>query len=546
MSRLAILAVACLLGVALLTSTGAAAVSVSTPTPQRSATPPATITATASPPTPGPSPTALPPAPTAAPSATTAPLDPPELRGVWVDAFHDGIKTPAQVDDLVSWARQANVNAVFVQVRRRGDAYYARSREPRTEDPDLQPDFDPLQYLIDRAHQGPQRLQVHAWLATLPIWLKRDTPPSDPKHPFNLHGFDDGSGNSWLMLRSDGAAWAGQGDAGMYYLDPGNPAVARYTADVAADVVRSYDVDGIHLDQVRYYEGDAGTWGYNPTSVARFNQLYGRDPLSQPEPDDPLWAAWRREQVTALVRRVALEVKAVKPSVALTAAVVGWGKGPDADPAAWRRTAPYTVVFQDWEQWLLDGIVDYVVPMDYYREADPQASWFDTWTSWQTAHRGQRGVVLGVGTYLNDSDGAMAQLHRARALGPLGVALYSYAVPWKDGSNGTADGRGATAAWLRGLFLRPAPIPDLPWQGRPVSGLLVDVPGHENAQVRLEGPAARQWATDGTGAASGTDLLPGDYWLTVTAPDVDPAPVWLHLIPGRTTVLRFTPRPSVS
>src|SRR3954465_577706 len=81
-------------------------------------------------------------------------LDPPELRAVWVDAFHDGFKTPQQVDDLVAWARRANVNALFVQVRRRGDAYYLKSFEPRTEDPDLTPGFDALQYLLDKAHQG--------------------------------------------------------------------------------------------------------------------------------------------------------------------------------------------------------------------------------------------------------------------------------------------------------------------------------------------------------------------------------------------------------
>src|SRR5207253_3498 len=115
-------------------------------------------------------------------------LDPPELRAVWVDAFHDGFKTPQQVDELVAWARGANLNALFVQVRRRGDAYYLKSLEPRTEDPDLTPGFDALQYLIDKSHQGPRRLQVHAWLATLPIWWQRDTPPLAPNHAFNLRG----------------------------------------------------------------------------------------------------------------------------------------------------------------------------------------------------------------------------------------------------------------------------------------------------------------------------------------------------------------------
>src|SRR5690242_4625287 len=82
--------------------------------------------------------------------ASAEALDPPELRAVWVDAFHDGFKTPQQVDQLVAWARAANLNALFVQVRRRGDAYFSKSIEPRTEDPDFAPNFDALQYLIDK------------------------------------------------------------------------------------------------------------------------------------------------------------------------------------------------------------------------------------------------------------------------------------------------------------------------------------------------------------------------------------------------------------
>jgi uncharacterized lipoprotein YddW (UPF0748 family) len=481
--------------------------------------------------------------PTAAPvpgRPDGAALDPPELRAAWVDAFHDGFKSPGQVDELVAWARQANVNALFVEVRRRGDAYYLRSLEPRTEDPDLQPGFDALQYLIQRAHDGPQRIQVHAWLATLPVWHKRDVPPVDPTHVFNQHGPDDGSGSTWLMVRDDGEAWAGGDAGGIYYLDPGNPAAARYTVDVYLNVVRNYDVDGIHLDQVRYYEGDPRRWGYNPASVARFNRRYGRDPASQPDPNDPDWAAWRREQVTALVRRVYLETKAIKPWVAVTAAVVGWGKGPDSGPAGFRTTAPFSVVFQDWPTWLQAGIVDYLLPMDYYREEDPQAGWFDNWTTWEQANRGRRGVVIGAGGYLNDADGSLAQLRRARALQPLGLALYSYAVPYKDADQGAWQGRQQSAAWLRQLFGRPAPPPELPWLSRPSTGnLLVEVRGHEGTGVRLDGPSARQWQTDGLGVAGEVELPPGDYALTVQAPDLDPTPTPVHIAPGQTTVIRL-------
>jgi hypothetical protein len=70
--------------------------------------------------------------------------------------------------------------------------------------------------------------------------------------------------------------------------------------------------------------------------------------------------------------------------------------------------------------------------------------------------------VLGIGSYLNSADGALAQVGRARALGALGVALYSYAVPTRDLEDATREDRQAFADQLRGVFARPAPVPDLP------------------------------------------------------------------------------------
>lgn len=467
-------------------------------------------------------------------------LDPPELRALWVDAFHDGIKTPRQVDDLLAWAREANFNALFVQVRRRGDAYYNRSVDPRSEDPDLQPGFDALQYLIERAHQGPRPLQVHAWLTTFALWNKRDQPPADPAHVFNAYGPTAGDA-TWLMQRDDGATWAGDDVSGSYYLDPGNPDAARYTVDSYLNVIRNYDVDGVHIDQARYAEsvGQDGRWGYNPTSVARFNARFERQPGSRPDPRDPAWMAWRREQVTAVVRRLYLEAKALKPWVVVSGAVVAWGSGPrGAD--GWERSAPYGGVFQDWRSWLQEGIVDYVLPMNYYRETEPQSAWFDAWSAWQQANRGKRGVVIGMGSYLNDAEGALAQLQRARALGPLGVALYSYAVPVRGSEADPGAGRAALADRLRAVFPRPAPVPDLPWRSRPTEGgLLVEIPGLEAVAVSVRGPGVRDWLTDGTGFAGGVDLPPGRYEVGVSAPGVDPRPVEVIVQPGRATTLRF-------
>ncbi len=470
------------------------------------------------------------------PASAQSDLDPPELRAVWVDAFHDGFKTPEQVDRLVAWARSANLNALFVQVRRRGDAYYLKSLEPRTQDPDFAPNFDALQYLIDKAHQGPQPLQVHAWLATLPIWHERDTPPRAANHPFNVHP-------DWLMSRDDGETWAGVGQQGIYYLDPGNPDAARYTVDVYLNLIRNYAVDGIHLDQVRYYEGQPLRWGYNAASVRRFNERFGRDVDSQPAPRDPDWVRWRRDQVTQLVRHIYQEAHALKPNIAVTAAVVTWGKGP-ATAEDWETQAPYASVLQDWRSWLQEGIVDYLLPMDYYRESGEQAGWFDTWTGWQARYPGKRAVALGLGAYLNLTDGSLAQLTRARALGALGVALYSYAVPARDLEDASVEEHAAFASTLRGVFPRPAPVPDLAWLSHPAGGgFVVDIPAREGVAIQLvdQSGQRRNLTTDGTGFAGALDLPAGAYTLRVSGPAIDSTPIDVEIVPGRTISIRFAP-----
>ena len=296
-------------------------------------------------------------------------LDPPELRAVWVDAFHDGFKTAEQVDALVAWARDANLNALFVQVRRRGDAYYVKSFEPRSEDPGLAPGFDALQYLSDRAYTTHANVcrSTPGW-PRCPIWGERDTPPLAANHPFNLRGPSARSNDTWLMYRDDGAAWAGTATSGIYYLDPGNPEVQSYTTLVYTSLLRNYDVDGIHLDQVRYYEGDALRWGYNPASVAQ----------RRPRPS----SQWRRQStvdcvaprpVTALSSAASTCSEGeIKPNVAVTAAVVAWGKGPQT-PDDWERQAPF-VILPGLARVAPRGDRRLPVPMDYYREAGEQSA----------------------------------------------------------------------------------------------------------------------------------------------------------------------------
>ena len=387
-----------------------------------------------------------------------------EVRALWVDAFHDGIKSPAQATKLVADARRANVNTLLVQVRKRGNLYYPGG--PEAVAADQAAGYDALRTLLDAARSGSPRLEVQAWIATYPIWSNRGAPPGEPDHPFNRHGPNATGDDNWLMLRDDGESWTGDG----YWLDPGHPAVSAYLVDLATDLVRRYDVDGLHLDLIRYYQGDGvgggawdRRWGYNPASVSRFDLQYGR--VGQPDPNDPLWVQFRRDQVTDLLRRVRESTLAARPTLKVSGAVIGsWGPGPQSD-ADWLNTPAYGYVFQDWRGWLEQGLLDQAYVMSYYREYVPtQAASLDRWLAWERGHSYGRQVIAGLGSYLNAPADNVRQLRRALAAGPdgsrlAGVALYSYASP--DASRANADpGDDSPDGFMWDVLTRPAPEND--------------------------------------------------------------------------------------
>jgi uncharacterized lipoprotein YddW (UPF0748 family) len=341
---------------------------------------------------------------------------PTELRGFWVDAFHAGIKTPEQVSKLVADAKGANANAIIAQVRRRGDAYYFSSIEPRSNDPELAQGFDALQDLINKAHA--EGIEVHAWLATLPVYLAGRT-TTDPSHVWQQHGPTAQGRNNWAMLTNSGVAPG--------YLDPGHPDALDYTVSVYLDVLKRYDVDGLHMDYSRY---GAPTWGYNPTAVERFNTLYGR--TGMPAPTDPEWMQWRRDQVTNLVRKLYVEALAIKPDVKISSAVIAFGAGP-ADEQGWYATRTYNEVLQDWRGWLEEGILDIAMPMNYDREYNAaQKLWYDQWIEFEKDHQYNRHITIGPGGFLNYIEDTLAQLRRAQAPSAngnyaRGQQVYSYA-----------------------------------------------------------------------------------------------------------------------
>jgi len=429
----------------------------------------------------------------AAPPVFAEPADAPEFRGVWVDTWGNGFLSASQIDTLVNTCRTANINAIFPEVRKVADAYYVSSYEPRATNIIDPPPFDPLQYLIDRCHDtsgGKTYIEVHPWLVTFRIWAS-GAPPGG--HVVNLHP-------DWVTLDNAGNNNYG----GTYFHDPGHPQAAEYTANVFLDVVQRYDVDGIHFDYVRY---NGNTWGYNPVAVSRFNTLYGRS--GQPVYNDADWMQFRRDQVTAVVRKVYAKTVDIKPQVKVSAATVNWGYS-NSD---FTKTTAYIGPLQDWNGWMMAHILDMNCLMNYANEQTYYTRYRD-WINFTVANRNGRHAIIGQGSYMNTINDSMAQLLAARSRSAQGTMIYSY----RSTNN---EGRPASDFWnaLRTqVYTGVAPVPDMPWKSAPTQGIFKGTVTNGSAEwldgaaVSIDGTSFSM-ETDGTGFYAFMDVPPGTYTL---------------------------------
>jgi uncharacterized lipoprotein YddW (UPF0748 family) len=447
-----------------------------------------------------------------------------EFRGMWVNAWNTGLQNSSQVTTLVNQLRAGNFNAVIPQVRRRGDALYDSNFEPHATGT-TPADFDALGDLIAKAHNtnaGPY-IEVHAWLVTYHIKQGIALPPQ-PDHPLNLHP-------DWLLLDVTGTNFIGN----EYTFDPGHPEVQRHTFNVAMDIVTNYNVDGLNFDYIRY---SGNNEGYNPVTVARFNQRFGR--TGQPSPSDALWKQFRRDQLTGLLRKIYLNVMAVKPHVKVSADTITWAPGPTSDAQWYSSSAAWNSVLQDWRGWMEEGILDLNVPMNYFRETTHPTD-YDNWMNFAKDHQFNRHAVIGPGTYLNNISNAIVQMRETRLASPggkyaAGVCGYDYNTPYLSGGGQF----GAFHTFLTNspnvhdplspaLFQQPAPIPPMPWKVAPTTGHLMGTVhsgnftnGLDGAVVTLTGPANRSQTNDATGFYGFVDLPPGNYTVQASFPGYAP------------------------
>ena len=254
-----------------------------------------------------------------------------EVRAVWLTTI-GGLDWPhsyaqnelmagrqkQELCDILDKLQRAGINTVLFQARVRGTVVYPSQLEPwdgcLSGVPGRSPGYDPLAFAIDECHK--RGMELHAWVVTIPVgkWNALGCKTLRNKYPH-------------LIKRI--------GEEG--YMDPENTATATYLANFCKEITDRYDVDGIHLDYIRYPE----TWRINIAHDAA------------------------RRNITAIVRAIGEKVKASKPWVKYSCSPIG--KFSDLSRFASNGWNAYAKVCQDAQGWLRDGLMDALFPMMYFQ-----------------------------------------------------------------------------------------------------------------------------------------------------------------------------------
>jgi uncharacterized lipoprotein YddW (UPF0748 family) len=312
-----------------------------------------------------------------------------EFRAVWIASVAN-IDWPSQksLSPVVQQAeyryildeQQKNgMNAVIVQVRPAADALYRSAFEPWSEwltgkqGREPNPPYDPLTFLLNESHE--RGLEFHAWFN--PYRATFDTTSvTDPQHITRTRP-------DWFLTYE-----------GKLLFNPGLPEVRTYITKIIMDVVRRYDIDGVHFDDYFYPYPVVGIPIPDDSTFKYFNAgLVNKED-------------WRRYNVDALIKTVSDSIKAIKPHVKFGISPFGvWKNQPD-DPlgSATRAGVPsYTTLYADTRKWLQEGWIDYVVPQVYWHIGHPAAD-YKTIVEWWTRNSFNRHLYIGHGPYKINRD----------------------------------------------------------------------------------------------------------------------------------------------
>lgn len=276
-----------------------------------------------------------------------------EIRAVWFDrgtiVNARSERGLAMVFDRLA---AAGINTVFFETINAGYTIYPSNVAPK-QNP-LTISWDPLKAAVKLAHE--RNMEVHAWIWTFAV--------GNQAHNRALGQVDSYLGPvisanpGWVMTDKKGRKR--HPSDGKVYMDPANPKVRQYLLNIIDEIAGKYEVDGIHLDYIRYPFQNPdrnSSYGYSMTARNQFRQLYGIDPMKISSRDRQnlwKWTEFKINQVNSFVANTSDFLKKKYPKVILSTAVFPFP-----------RHERFNKIQQDWETWVLNGDIDLLTPMTY-------------------------------------------------------------------------------------------------------------------------------------------------------------------------------------
>jgi len=312
-----------------------------------------------------------------------------EIRGIW---FFRNAKT--DWDAVMRNLREHGLNCIFVRVSRAGSAIYKSDVIPQTAWA-VGSDRDEVAAGVESAHR--HGIEFHAWHVCFHAG-------SAPKEYLAR------------LKREDRVVRDPHGTQS-HWLNPGDPRNIDYESRAVAELVGKYDIDGIHLDYVRYPDAPHYNFDYGPVSQREFERTAGVAVASWPDdvisgPHKLAYEDWERGNIDGLVQRVHRETKRAKPWVQVSAAV-------------WQLHRKYRIIVkQDWPLWVERRWLDFVVPMDYVRSADVLK---ERLAKQVALTAGAMPIAAGIGSWrLPTREDLIEQIEMTRQTGADGFVLFSY------------------------------------------------------------------------------------------------------------------------
>jgi len=364
----------------------------------------------------------------------------PEFRAVWIATVANidwpskpGLSAGEQKKEMIELldrCKSLNLNAVIFQVRPMCDALYESKLEPWssfiTGTQGVSPGYDPLAFAVTEAHK--RGLELHAWINPYRAWIS--SAKGEP------------AANHLVKTRPDLAKKYGK----HYWLNPTNAEVQAHSLAVALDIVKRYDVDGLHMDDYFYPYPEADA-----------------DKKLMPFPDDDTWAEyqthkgtlsrddWRRDAVNQFVKKLYSEVHKAKPWVKVGISPFGiWRPG---HPEGVTGFDQYGQLYADASLWLREGWVDYFTPQLYWAIDAPKQSYPKLQDWWVSQNAKGRHIWIGNGTHRHTPEEIINQIGLSRrTAGVTGNVHFSMKHLVGD-----------KAAALKTVYAEPASIPATPW-----------------------------------------------------------------------------------